>query len=307
MSKEDCLHEPLINESNNSDHDGYLPDREPGEFHHGHGTKSYDFFYKATITSLVLILAIISTLLIRVETQFHHRVDQTCASHTTSWSHWPVQGGFIDYVSILMKILAPLLRDTPITYRTHTFDGSFMDENIYRQEGSPEVDAAWEALGVDSRAGIISKEDGLASGLDSSFVQRADKYGGGFLVNVEGMHHLHCLNLLRKSLYFNYDHYKNLGHHAFKNEEPILRRHVTHCLDTIRQVLMCNVDTGVLGQVWANPNNPTAFPDFNTKHVCKNYEGVRKWAESIQAPPHDQVPEDFLETPSSEDILLEIP
>lgn len=42
-------------------------------------------------------------------------------------------------------------------------------------------------------AGIISREDGLASGLDSSFVQRADKYGGGFLVNVEGMHHLHCL------------------------------------------------------------------------------------------------------------------
>ena len=43
------------------------------------------------------------------------------------------------------------------------------------------------------RAGVISKEDGLRSGLDDSFVQRADKYGGGFLVNVEGMHHLHCL------------------------------------------------------------------------------------------------------------------
>lgn len=90
---------------------------------------------------------------------------------------------------------------------------------------------------------------------------------------------------------------------------------------------MCNVDTAVLGQVWANPNNPKAFPDFNTKHVCKNYESVRKWAESIQvsirwtflscfetlpdkseqAPPYDQVPEDFLEKPRSEDILLAIP
>ncbi|CAI6092891.1 unnamed protein product [Clonostachys chloroleuca] len=263
MPKEDFLHEPLINESNNSDDDRFLPDRESGGSHHGHGIKSYNFFYKVTIMSLVFILAITATLLIRIEMQFHHKLDQTCASHTTSWS--------------------PLLRDTSITYRTHTFDGSFMDENIYRQQGSPEVDAAWEALGVDSRAGIISREDGLASGLDSSF------------------------NLLRKSLYFNYDHYKVLGQHAFKNEEPILRRHVTHCLDTIRQVLMCNVDTAVLGQVWANPNNPKAFPDFNTKHVCKNYESVRKWAESIQAPPYDQVPEDFLETPRSEDILLAIP
>ncbi|KAK7224107.1 hypothetical protein V2G26_012110 [Clonostachys chloroleuca] len=257
MPKEDFLHEPLINESNNSDDDRFLPDRESGGSHHGHGIKSYNFFYKVTIINAV-----------------------------------PSQvGSNLRFAHYIMVILAPLLRDTSITYRTHTFDGSFMDENIYRQQGSPEVDAAWEALGVDSPAGIISREDGLASGLDSSF----------------GMHHLHCLNLLRKSLYFNYDHYKVLGQHAFKNEEPILRRHVTHCLDTIRQVLMCNVDTAVLGQVWANPNNPKAFPDFNTKHVCKNYESVRKWAESIQAPPYDQVPEDFLEKPRSEDILLAIP
>ena len=36
-------------------------------------------------------------------------------------------------------------------------------------------------------------EDGLASGLDHSFVQMNPKYGSGFFVNVEGMHHLHCL------------------------------------------------------------------------------------------------------------------
>ncbi|VUC21311.1 unnamed protein product, partial [Clonostachys rosea] len=287
LRKEDCLHEPLINGSNDSDDDRFLLDQESGGTLHSHGFKKHNFFYKLCIMALVLTLIIVSTLLIRMQMQFHHLVDQTCAAHTTSWS--------------------PLLQDVPITYESHTFDGSFMNENIYRQQGSPEVDAAWDALGVNYRAGIISKEDGLASGLDSSFVQRADKYGGGFLVNVEGMHHLHCLNLLRKSLYFNYEHYKLLGHHAFKNEEPILRRHVTHCLDTIRQVMMCNVDTAVLGQVWADPNKPTAFPDFNTKHVCKNYESVRKWAEGIQAPPHDQVPDDYLEPPTSGDILPAIP
>lgn len=45
---------------------------------------------------------------------------------------------------------------------------------------------------------------------------------------------------------------------------------------------MCNVDTGVLGQVWVDPEGPEAFPDFNTKHVCKNYENVRQWAEKLQ-------------------------
>ncbi len=50
----------------------------------------------------------------------------------------------------------------------------------------------------------------------------------------------------------------------------------------VRQVLMCNVDTGVLGQVWYNPKAPEAFPDFNTRHKCKNYEDVRRWAEALQ-------------------------
>jgi len=39
----------------------------------------------------------------------------------------------------------------------------------------------------------ISASAGAALGLTPSNVQRSDHYGGGFLVNVEGMHHLHCL------------------------------------------------------------------------------------------------------------------
>jgi hypothetical protein len=38
----------------------------------------------------------------------------------------------------------------------------------------------------------------------------------------------------------------------------------------------------MLGQVWVDPNEPTAFPDFNTRHTCKNYENVREWAEKLQ-------------------------
>lgn len=45
---------------------------------------------------------------------------------------------------------------------------------------------------------------------------------------------------------------------------------------------MCNVDTGVLGQVWYDRKNPSAFPDFNTKHTCKNYEDIKKWSEKLQ-------------------------
>lgn len=49
-------------------------------------------------------------------------------------------------------------------------------------------------------------------------------------------------------------------------------------MDTIRQTLMCNTDTGVLGQVWFDQESPTAFPDFNTKHKCKNFNDISRWA-----------------------------
>lgn len=88
---------------------------------------------------------------------------------------------------------------------------------------------------------------------------------------------------------------------------------------------MCNVDTGVLGQVWTNPEDPTAFPDFNTKHKCKNYDHVKDWAlklqvrhelaqnygpvlmMKLQAPPEEGLPDDFLLMPEPEDIMKYTP
>ncbi|PTB78931.1 hypothetical protein M440DRAFT_1370426 [Trichoderma longibrachiatum ATCC 18648] len=283
MAREHHLRRLLSSVSDESDDEESLP-------HHASEEKSTK---KPRVSSLLvkpcsflLILLTTCVLSFWAGTRVHGRqadVDRLCAKHTNHWS--------------------PLARDVPIKYTYQEFNGSFLKEDIYRKVGSAEVDKAWEELGSNYRAGVISYEDGLASGLDSSFVQRAEKHGGGFIVNVEGMHHLHCLNLVRKALYFNYDHYKELGEHAFTNEESILRLHITHCLDTIRQVLMCNVDTGVLGQVWVDPKEPTAFPDFSTKHVCKNYDDVRQWAERQQAPPPDKLPKDYLAPPKAGDVI----
>lgn len=107
-------------------------------------------------------------------------LDTHCAAHTVQYS--------------------PLLDEVTIQYAPVTFNGSFLQETVYRRPAAPEVDAAWEALGVNYRAGVIPAAAGPRSGLTPDHVQRADRYGGGFLVNVEGMHHLHCL----VSLYFSF-------------------------------------------------------------------------------------------------------
>jgi len=48
-------------------------------------------------------------------------------------------------------IVAPMLDQIPITYSEWQFNGSFTQENIYRQDPSKEVDEAWDALGINSK------------------------------------------------------------------------------------------------------------------------------------------------------------
>lgn len=84
---------------------------------------------------------------------------------------------------------------------------------------------------------------------------------------------------------------------------------------------MCNVDTGVLGQVWWDKSSPQAFPDFNTRHKCKNYDDVRLWAEAhqvtflrgschggeaannVKAEPPETLPPDYMRYPGPDEIL----
>jgi len=65
------------------------------------------------------------------------------------------------------------------------------------------------------------------AGLSESQVQIQEKYGGGYPANVEGLHHLHCLNLLRQSLVWNFDYYRAKGEGAFKNDDRILKLHIS--------------------------------------------------------------------------------
>jgi hypothetical protein len=82
-------------------------------------------------------------------------------------------------------------------------------------------------------------------------------------------------------------------------------RPAAHCLDILRQQLMCTVDIGVLGKVWWNQDNPTPYPDFNTQHKCRDFEAVRNWAEKNQGP---QIwPEDYLARPNMEDVNESLP
>ncbi|WEW58382.1 hypothetical protein PRK78_003850 [Emydomyces testavorans] len=221
-----------------------------------------------------------------------------------------------------------MLKDISVSYDTVQFNGSFSHESIYRQVASPEVDEAWLALGAEctvhpslhfaesrdltkgvvaDAAIIIPENEAEHYGIQRGQVKRPEEKGGGFFANVEVLHHLHCLlreqiqNLLRQTSHFDYDYYQKQGKGAFSNSQDVVRKHAGHCLDILRQHIMCTADIGVFGQWWVKGIGP--FVDFNTKHKCKNFEEIRKWAEKRQIP--DQ--EGYAKQRADDVVLDEIP
>lgn len=56
------------------------------------------------------------------------------------------------------------MRDLNIEYSTIKFDGSFFEDNIYRQQAGSEVDEAWRALGIQCKSTLFLRRcnNGLA-------------------------------------------------------------------------------------------------------------------------------------------------
>lgn len=65
---------------------------------------------------------------------------------------------------------------------------------------------------------------------------------------------------------------------------------------------MCTIDTGLIGEVWwtdSTLDKALPFVDFSTKHICRNFDDVRMWAEERQMPDYKELPKDYLVRPKA--------
>ena len=123
---------------------------------------------------------------------------------------------------------------------------------------------------------MVSEELMERSGLIKDHARRAEKSGGGAPVFVEGLNQLHCLKLLRNALFYNYGYYYIKAEVEFSDSEDAQRLHVSHCLDFIRQRLMCSMDFGTFGLMRVRHPEPRPWIDFNTQRTCRNFEDIRQ-------------------------------
>lgn len=176
--------------------------------------------------------------------------------------------------------IAPLLDIVDMNVTTKTFNGALRDDtSIWRMPPSPEVDAAWDYLSAEDMQFITVSSDGVRrSGKNPATAVKAPLSWGigedAYVAQVEVFHQIHCLNELRKEMY--YDYYYDSPRHELH------RSHKSHCVHMLLQNLMCNADVGVITHNWLHDERYYApktrpFPDFSVAKQCRDFDAVMKW------------------------------
>ncbi|KAI0154991.1 hypothetical protein GGR57DRAFT_102205 [Xylariaceae sp. FL1272] len=152
-----------------------------------------------------------------------------------------------------------------VKYEKVDYDGGLYQSNVYKGPPSPESDAAWTELVAPTN---IRLNKHTLKMINRTALELSDHsgYHGGMGVH----HHLHCLKYIRQALHPEY-------YTGALAVDPDLMEHVYHCIDDVRQALMCNPDISIYTHVWI-PGYRKPWPNFDVEHECINWEVLNGWA-----------------------------
>ncbi|KAF2125132.1 hypothetical protein P153DRAFT_400618 [Dothidotthia symphoricarpi CBS 119687] len=180
-----------------------------------------------------------------------------------------------------------VFRDLSLTPRPTLLNVTFYDrdDSIYRKRASAEADEAWKEL-AQSEGGVmlIPKEDAKQSDIDPekhAYWDAPELGLEGYPVGVEVLHQLHCLDMLRRNLWFNIDFTREQARKDCPESKPDLcgepqeftNTHIDHCVDFLRHRLMCTSDLGVVPLLWLGREGRMTG-DMSRMHTCRNYDTV---------------------------------
>jgi len=161
--------------------------------------------------------------------------------------------------------------------RVVTFDNPHNATSPFRGEPRDELHDAW--------SGLLQYHNIRATESDLHKINRTslplNDEAGGYLVTLDVFHQIHCLNQLRQQVY--HEHY-----YPEDWNSPKRMMHADHCIDLLRQVLMCRGDLSLLTYSWID-GYQRPWPEYSVAHTCHNWDNVMKWAsenyiESLKGP-----------------------
>lgn len=99
---------------------------------------------------------------------------------------------------------------------------------------------------------------------------------------IQAQHYLHCVNLLRQGLWYNRDYYRAQRHPSWNEAQDVLygeytlsEIHTAHCIDQLRQLIMCEADMSVVP--FLEGKEGMSYLDFERPKQCKSWQSFLKW------------------------------
>ncbi|KAI1144997.1 hypothetical protein F4825DRAFT_475089 [Nemania diffusa] len=154
---------------------------------------------------------------------------------------------------------AGLKRDTPTVI--HPYTEYTISEDGYTAEDVLAVAPLWDKLRGDPGVVALSSEYQEEKGLHEAIPFPWDKDKGVYFFQAH--HNLHCLRTL-----FRYVNYTETG-----QPNKIAASHAIHCLDQLRQDVICQADD-TPRYAWTNPPGT----GFNQVRMCKDWKKLEQWA-----------------------------
>ncbi|CAK7221034.1 hypothetical protein SBRCBS47491_004389 [Sporothrix bragantina] len=137
-------------------------------------------------------------------------------------------------------------------------------KDIYVGAG-PLVDKEWDVLTF-GRYFIISDDEARET-FGPGYKEYYNEQFNGYVIGLDMFHTLHCLNNLRKLIHPEY--YPVV-------DDPRARMHDSHCIDQLRQQVMCAGDATPVPVKW-HAAAQRSYVKSDVVHTCRNFRQLKNF------------------------------
>ncbi|KAG8408980.1 hypothetical protein J3458_019987 [Metarhizium acridum] len=146
----------------------------------------------------------------------------------------------------------------------------------YDKPPGPETDQLWHDL-VNTGAMFPLSEEQFSEVNDN--IETGIRYThdpqGRFLGTLAATHQIHCVDALRKGLWFHYEHYRATNDPLFIDKDPP-EEHLMHCVEMLRNAVMCFGDVSVITYNWKKGHDAPKG-SFKSLHACQKWDKIEDW------------------------------
>ncbi|KAH8156808.1 hypothetical protein CIB48_g11438 [Xylaria polymorpha] len=193
--------------------------------------------------------------------------------------------GFIDG----KRLCSPLFKDRAVEYQHITYNNIFGDKIQLGGPPTIELEHQWRSLWDHGNIELQKEDiDQLGKSTEGLLHAGGNDPERGYVANLEVFHYLHCLNQIRQFTYKEHyathmaewiekDHRMMVDMNVTDPNDALDRTHVDHCIDALRQQLMCSADVVPLLILVDEGSKSGYKTDFNVHMKCRNYDKILEW------------------------------